>query len=471
MANRNYSGKRKKRMMAQMMRSFGIALVIMAVLGLIIAGAWYFLTKESAPKNVQEQPVSEEEAEEETTTESATVDGLFVADYQRDELVRKLCEMHPWAMVLTYEGASFDITNYLEASIEKTVDQAYADANAGAYQVQMTPEEIEMAADSIVSSANSHFEEPAAEAGGMTYNEETDNFEVQEAPARQVVNETALKEALIQAMSSQQFRTSMEIPMIEEPATGSADRYETIGYFSTKTTSNKDRNTNVNLACESVNGTILKPGETFSYNECLGPRTPEKGYKEAGAYANGEHVLEYGGGICQVSTTIYNAAIAANIQIDERRGHTYEPSYVTPGNDAAVSYPNPNFIFTNDTGEDLGIRAHFHDQTIEVEFFGVRTLDEGVKRYLRSERVGDAPPPEPIYIEDLTVVPGAEIMTSTGKVGSVWDTYIVLEKDGEVISEEYLHKTKYKGNAPEVHRNLSGVYVDPATLLNPQPAQ
>ena len=248
------------------------------------------------------------------------------------------------------------------------------------------------------------------------------------------------------------------------------DDYQIIGTYSTTATNNSNRNTNIQIACDTICGTILQPQEQFSYNTILGRRTADKGYKEAGAYANGEHVLELGGGICQVSSTIYNATVFANLQIDQRTGHTYEPSYVTPGEDAAVSYSNPDFVFTNNTGATLGIKTTFKDRTIVATVFGVPTLEEGVKRYMRSEKIADVAPPEDKVVEDPSLLPGQTQVVSGPKNGSKWATYIILEKDGEVISEEYLHTTTYRGTAAEIHVNTTGV-VDPAAIAAMQQQQ
>ncbi len=104
------------------------------------------------------------------------------------------------------------------------------------------------------------------------------------------------------------------------------EMYKTIGTYTTKTTSNKDRNENIRLASNALNGKILNPGEEFSFNDTTGARTTEKGYKPAGAYVNGVLVEEPGGGVCQVSSTLYNAVIFSGLKTTERHAHSYEPA-------------------------------------------------------------------------------------------------------------------------------------------------
>jgi len=132
---------------------------------------------------------------------------------------------------------------------------------------------------------------------------------------------------------------------------------------------------------------------------------------------------------------------------------TYEPSYVTPGEDAAVSYMNPDFCFTNNTKGSLGIKVTFQDRVITVKIYGIRTLEEGVKRYLKSEKIGDVAPPEDVYVEDPAVPFGQSQVVVYPKNGSKWSTNVVLEKDGKIISDEYLHTTTYRGTAAEIHVN------------------
>ena len=107
--------------------------------------------------------------------------------------------------------------------------------------------------------------------------------------------------------------------------------------------SNINRNNNLQLAAQKLNGTIVNPGETFSYNQTVGQRTIAAGFKEAKAYANGKVVLDVGGGICQLSSTLYNSALLTNLEIVERRSHYFKTSYLPAGRDATVSWGSVDF--------------------------------------------------------------------------------------------------------------------------------
>ena len=139
--------------------------------------------------------------------------------------------------------------------------------------------------------------------------------------------------------------------------------------------STANRINNVQLAANSINEVVLMPGEQFDYNQCLGERTTERGYKAAGAYSGGEVVQEVGGGICQVSSSLYYAALLANLQIDVRSCHYFPVNYLPAGLDATVSWGGPEFKFTNNTDWPIKIVAGVDtaSNTCTVHIVGTNT--------------------------------------------------------------------------------------------------
>lgn len=111
--------------------------------------------------------------------------------------------------------------------------------------------------------------------------------------------------------------------------------------------SQTNRNTNIQLATKACNGYVIQPGATFSYNQVVGQRTAARGYKEAGVYINGSVASGLGGGICQVSSTLFNAALESNMTIVQRTAHSLPVSYLPKGRDATVSWGGPDFKFKN----------------------------------------------------------------------------------------------------------------------------
>ena len=174
----------------------------------------------------------------------------------------------------------------------------------------------------------------------------------------------------------------IRIPMeYVEPAITDKDvlYHDVLGECQTKHTSNANRNTNLRLACEALNGLVLNPGETFSYNDALGQRTAAKGYKPAPAYVGQELVDDIGGGICQVSSTLYYAALVADMEIVSRTNHGFVSSYIPYGMDATVSWGGPDFKFRNSSNYPVKIEAYVADGYVHVAILGTDQRDYYVK--------------------------------------------------------------------------------------------
>ncbi|MEA4901141.1 VanW family protein [Desulfitobacterium sp.] len=147
--------------------------------------------------------------------------------------------------------------------------------------------------------------------------------------------------------------------------TGLLGRYST--WFDAN---NKERTENVRISTQSLDGVILMPGEEFSFNNTVGERTSSAGYKEALIIVNDEFVPGLGGGVCQVSSTLYNAAVASRLQITERHAHSLEITYVPPGQDATVAYPYLDFKFKNNTPGLVLIRSSIKGSTLTFDLYG-----------------------------------------------------------------------------------------------------
>ena len=154
---------------------------------------------------------------------------------------------------------------------------------------------------------------------------------------------------------------------------------DVLGSVSTNHTNDSNRNTNLRLACKALNGLIIRPGETFSYNKALGERTTAKGYKPAGAYMAGKTVETVGGGICQVSSTLYYACLKADLEIVERTAHGYTVSYMPLGMDATVSWGSLDYKFRNNTDYPIRIEAWVSGGQVHVKLIGTDTKDYYIK--------------------------------------------------------------------------------------------
>lgn len=212
-------------------------------------------------------------------------------------------------------------------------------------------------------------------------------------------------------------------------------------YKTTYSAGDRNRNTNIELAAKHVNGIILMPGETFSYNGILGDTTADKGYKPAGAYLNGEVVQSYGGGICQVSSTIYNAVLYANLEITERYNHSFLSGYVPAGLDATVSYGTKDFKFTNNRDYPIKLVVTAGNGTISATVYGVKQ-DDDVKVELQSV-ITSYISPKVKYEKTDTLEEGKEKVKQAGSSGCKCTVYITKTRDGQQISREVLNNDVY----------------------------
>ena len=154
---------------------------------------------------------------------------------------------------------------------------------------------------------------------------------------------------------------------------------DVLGSCETKHTNDEDRNTNLKIACAAINDTILMPGETFSFNDHLGERTEEKGYKPAGTYAGTKLIDSIGGGICQCSSTLYYCTLLADLEIVDRINHGLPVTYMEYGMDATVSWGGPDFKFRNNSNFPIKLKAEVADGYVKMQILGTDEKDYYIK--------------------------------------------------------------------------------------------
>ena len=215
-----------------------------------------------------------------------------------------------------------------------------------------------------------------------------------------------------------------------------------LGTYNTKyDVRNSNRVNNVELATKKINGTIILPGETFSYNQTVGKRTIESGFKEAGAYAGGKIVQEVGGGICQVSSTLYNAVLYANLEVKERYNHYFESSYVDAGRDATVSWGTVDFKFKNNKKYPIKISAVAKNGVETVSIYGIKE-DEDYEVIIQSKKISIISR-EVRYEDDNTIETGRELISQSGHDGCISETYKILKKGNQIISNKLITRDTY----------------------------
>lgn len=205
--------------------------------------------------------------------------------------------------------------------------------------------------------------------------------------------------------------------------------------------SNKNRANNIAISSEKIDGTVIMPGEVFSYNQVVGERTIAEGYKEASAYAGGKVVQDVGGGICQTSSTLYNAALLANLEIVDRSNHQFLTSYVSAGKDATVSWGGVDFQFKNNRTYPIMIEASGKNGVCTMSICGIKeeteyqvSIQSVIKSYI---------PYITQYEEDPTLDEGKEIVEQAGYTGCTSEAYKILKLNGEIVSKTLLSKDTY----------------------------
>lgn len=240
---------------------------------------------------------------------------------------------------------------------------------------------------------------------------------------------------------------SVDLPVEVDEPRGSEEELSRIqdelGTYTTSfKTSNSNRSANIARGAELINGTVLYPGDTFSAYEAVSPFTTANGYYMAGSYLNGETVDSMGGGICQVSTTLYNAVIRAELEVVERSGHSMPVSYVDPAADAAIAGTYKDLKFTNNTDSPIYIEAYTSNKTITFTIYGEETRDPDRTIAFTSTTVSTTPPTTQIVAD--AGQPIGYIVATNGNTGVVAELYKHIYVDGVEQEVTKVNKTTYR---------------------------
>ncbi len=228
------------------------------------------------------------------------------------------------------------------------------------------------------------------------------------------------KEILLEEKSEYVIPLQTLYPNVTTNMIGTEAFPDMLSTYSTRySTSDRDRTTNLQLAASKINGTVIMPGETFSYNQVVGERTIAAGYKEAPIYVSGEVVDGLGGGICQITSTLYNAVLYANLEIVERSNHQFVPSYVKASRDATVVYGSIDFKFKNNRDYPIKLVCSVSGGIAKFDIYGLRTDNE-------------------YEVEISSYVTGSTANSTYS------EAYRILKQNGQVVSTELLSKDVYK---------------------------
>ena len=292
------------------------------------------------------------------------------------------------------------------------------------------------------------------------------NFQ-QEVPGR-YLNTEPVKEQLYQMVSTMQSGSIELNPETIQPTVTVADLQKTVklrasAYTKISTTSTEDRNNNIIRSCQLISGTIIRPGETFSFNNVVGKRTTDNGFFPAIEYANGEHVEGIGGGVCQTSSTVYLASVYAGMDIVKREPHSDAVNYTEYGKDATVYWEygrKIDFVFRNNTSSNIYMVARVQSDPsnkrrliCKVEIYGE---DMGNVTYgLETKTVEVLKPGNDEIVKDKK----AQYVTYTDEQyvqrqpadGYVVESYRVKYVDGKAVDHQKLYTDTYAAKAKRIY--------------------
>lgn len=459
------SNKRRGRRRRQGPDAAKILLILIGIIILILCVA--VGVRSCSKTDGTETSAEETSSEPETELEAEiTVNGVSVHGMTKTAAVEKVLESMDWQMKVVCGEKEQALENLLKENVEKVVDEAFKKGESADYEIPT--DGLEEAAAAQAASLAGAWNVKAKNGSISAFDAASGKFTFAEGENGKAVNEEKLKNDIVARTAAGEYdaviTAEVEETAPEITAAQARENFQKLGTYTTTTTANKDRNENVRLAAAALNGKIIQPGEEFSFNLTTGNRTTDKGYRPAGAYVNGVLVEEPGGGVCQVSSTLYNAVVFSGLKTTERHAHSYEPSYVTPGEDAMVSYDGhsgPDMKFVNNSKTAVGIKTSFSDRKLTISIYGNPILEEGVTLSMKSEKVKELDPPAPTYEEDPTLQPGVEVEAKAATPGSRWVTNLITKKNGEVISDEFFHNSTYNGKPATIKRNTSGSVAAP----------
>lgn len=290
------------------------------------------------------------------------------------------------------------------------------------------------------------------EAADATLSRENDSFVVVPGQTGQVVDEAASVEAIREYLNNNWNRedSSIELAVTVKEARGSEEELlkvkDVLGTFTTSFhTSGSSRSANVRNGAELINGTTLYPGDEFSTYEAVSPFTQDNGYYMAGSYLNGQVVDSLGGGICQVSTTLYNAVLLSELEVTERHNHSMIVTYVDPSADAAIAESSgKDFKFKNNTGAPIYIEGSTtEDKQISFTIYGVETRQSTHQVRYESEVISKTYPESEVIYTDASR-PVGSISVQSAHIGYKANLWKIVTENGVEVSREQVNSSFYQ---------------------------
>ncbi len=301
-----------------------------------------------------------------------------------------------------------------------------------------------------VSAIAAQIDRPAENAKIGSFDAESYTFQFSDEVTGSRLDQTRLAADMAAALDAGGGEVELVVRAIQ-PEVKKEDMASQYGMIASAVTnassSSANRLSNIRLALQFINGTCLKPGETFSFNGVVGERTTARGFKSATAYSSGKVIEEVGGGICQVSTTLFNAAVKADLEIVERHNHSLTVGYVDLGKDAAVNWGNQDLRFTNNSSDSVYICCYLtSDKRVRFGIFG-RLLPNGESITVEGVTTGKIDF-ETVYQANPSMASGQTQVVQNGKQGYTAEAYkIRWDANGNQIGRELLCKSTYRATS------------------------
>lgn len=258
---------------------------------------------------------------------------------------------------------------------------------------------------------------------------------------------------------------ALELPLVTLPPAVTLDALKAQGVerklveFATSfPTNDPGRIHNIRATAQTIQDQLLKPGEVFDYSQAIRQTEAKFGYRDAPVIVNGKIVPGIGGGICQVSTTLYNAVLRAGLEVVERRNHSLPVSYIPLGQDATFANGYINFKFRNSTGSYLLIHTETDDRHIVVKLFG--NAPANITYDIESKVVETLPPPEK-YVKNPALPVGRKQVLVKGKPGYVVETYRITKNNGAVVAQSRISRDTYSPQPTIIATNTKSAGQDP----------
>lgn len=405
--------------------------------------------------------------------EGVQVNGVNLGNMTKEEASKALTEkfnkdIKNKKMVLKHEGESFTIDyNFLKAhyDVNSAVNEAYSYGKSGSlftktinrWKLKTSKHDIKLNFTADTSSVSQEIKKISSKLNtdpvDARLSFEGGKFNVLSDKPGKKVNEEKLSELIKTSIKPSGNEDSIEIPVETAEARVKSDMLSKVttkvsGFTTSFKLSDPNRTGNIKIAAKSLDGTVILPGEVFSMNETLGPRVKSQGYKEAPVIVNGTLQPGLAGGICQVSSTLYNTALFANLQIVERRPHGLKVGYVDAGRDATISGDVIDLKFKNTYSAPLYIQAVVNGASISVNMYGPNE-NAGQRVEVYSE-VYEKIEPKITEIKDPTLEEGKKVVEVKPAQGYKARTYRKVYQDGKLVKNELLSRDTYKATDGKV---------------------